>query len=546
MEGEKERHQQLMDFMLEFKTSMEAKLETKLDVINGEIRTLKDTIDGNDAKTEDAMTRMDVRLKELEKEMKRSSILGEERRKLVGQEKEVTDQTIESEEKDMAKLRKKKNKQFERCNIEHDDLERDIGIEEHSPFRSTWVKSIEDELSQAAKMTVKTRRDKQTETVRDKEPWSERQDKEMERTDFWVRQTVRNDKEKDMGKDRQEVNARKIATEECRKTHEDDLEDLVRKKKKTPLVRKPIIAKQWFCEEYSESDSDSSQGEEPNQWTEIERKKRNLIKKKEQKQKLIQRKENIATRMKHMVGVGPIPQESISHFEKTTKNPNEARIEAIKEYLRYYLKYDTEELNDLNFMETKRAAKDDVIYFALSDQSDIREIYFRRASSGNDDLCVRDYIPPHYHGRYKVLTNKASVLREQDNTLKTQVRWGDKDVEIWTKRKGSDERYRKIDIKEFMGDTPLPEFDAKIKWTQRKEEKTRRKPVFGEENPVLPSLAAGRREMEMARQSLVRMHSAGNREETAKRRKQNKEDTEQYEEHGDISNMEDENVEEEL
>ena len=67
-----------------------------------------------------------------------------------------------------------------------------------------------------------------------------------------------------------------------------------------------------------DSDTDVTDGteEDESQWTEIERKKLNVKKKKERKRRTKQRMEDLAKRIKHMVGIGPIPQESIEHFEK--------------------------------------------------------------------------------------------------------------------------------------------------------------------------------------------------------------------------------------
>ena len=252
--------------------------------------------------------------------------------------------------------------------------------------------------------------------------------------------------------------------------------------------------------------------------------------------------------MKHMVGVGPIPMESIQHFAKTSKNDTEAMIKSVKEYLKYYLKFEDEEIQQMNFMDAKKAAKEDLIYFALEDQQDIREIYFRKAASGNDDLCVRDYIPPQYHSRYMAISRKATESRASDKTLKTQMRWGDKDVEIHVKTKGSEEPYRKVNLKDFMGDTPLPEFDSKVKWTQRKGNILRKTPIFGEESQLLPSLALGRQQKNGSRKELVRSHSNSSREEAAKRMRddttdmETQDDLNQYDE---FDNVEEYEIEEE-
>ena len=62
-------------------------------------------------------------------------------------------------------------------------------------------------------------------------------------------------------------------------------------------------------------------------------------------------------------------------------------------------------MDKIEIMETKQAAKEDLIYFAIKDQETIKEIHFRRAASRNTYLTVRDYIPPQYphtiHGSCK-------------------------------------------------------------------------------------------------------------------------------------------------
>ena len=48
--------------------------------------------------------------------------------------------------------------------------------------------------------------------------------------------------------------------------------------------------------------------------------------------------------------------------------------------------------------------------------------------------------------------------------LKTQVRFGQRDLEILTKVKGSQELFRQVDLKEFIGDNVLPGYDHDIKF----------------------------------------------------------------------------------
>ena len=63
--------------------------------------------------------------------------------------------------------------------------------------------------------------------------------------------------------------------------------------------------------------------------------------------------------------------------------------------------------------------------------------------------------------------------------LKTQVRFGVKDVEVYTKYKGSDEPYKRSALEEIVDITLIPSYDHKIKWKQRAERPPRRKVQYG-------------------------------------------------------------------
>ena len=189
-----------------------------------------------------------------------------------------------------------------------------------------------------------------------------------------------------------------------------------------------------------------------------------------------------------------------------------ARIEAVKEYLKYYLDYDERELQKLEIEDVKQAANDDVIYVALGDREQVKEIHYRRAASGNVDLVARDYIPPQFHTRYMTVAARAKVIREEDKDVKTQIRWGERDVEMFLKRRGENEQFKKVELFEFMAEAVLPDVDFSIKWKIRAEKENRRKLNFGKERVQLPSLVNGK-----PRQALVRKHSDFSRMEKPKR-----------------------------
>ena len=99
----------------------------------------------------------------------------------------------------------------------------------------------------------------------------------------------------------------------------------------------------------------------------------------------------------------------------------------------------------LEIIETKRAQKDKIVYAVMGKIEDVKEIHFRRAKSENDRIITKDCIPPQLYDRYIAIANKATERRKLDSKLKTQLRWGVKDIEIFVKEKGTEEPLKKVD-----------------------------------------------------------------------------------------------------
>ena len=234
-----------------------------------------------------------------------------------------------------------------------------------------------------------------------------------------------------------------------------------------PKIRKPPVAlRNWFGEKpgQSSSDSSSSSQEEEDSWNEVDRRKANRDKITEKKKKLKEKKREICTRMRYMVGVGPIRDATLGYHEQLNDNPEDARRDAVLEYLRYYLAYDDDDIESLEIIETKKAANDEIIYCVFGRTEDVKEIHHKRAASQNDDLVTRDYIPPQMYARYQAVAHRAKIMRAADSNLKTQLRWGGKDLEVYTKTKGSDEQMKLMNLQEFMQNDTLPDYDTNIKW----------------------------------------------------------------------------------
>ena len=145
-------------------------------------------------------------------------------------------------------------------------------------------------------------------------------------------------------------------------------------------------------------------------------------------------------------------------------------------------------------METKFATKgDDVLNVAMTDQSHIRELHVRRAESQNDSITVRNFIPPNFYKRYMSINRICSDRRAENPRLKTQLRFGKSDIELFTKYRGEEQGYRFTKLEDYMDTNELPTFDHDLKWRRVVEKPPRRKIVYGN-NKVARSNSRQRQE----------------------------------------------------
>ena len=53
--------------------------------------------------------------------------------------------------------------------------------------------------------------------------------------------------------------------------------------------------------------------------------------------------------------------------------------------------------------------------------------------------------------------------------------FGNKDLEVWTKEKGTDEPFAQISLREFLGNDSIPDYEDDIKWRKVKDRAPRRR-----------------------------------------------------------------------
>ena len=243
------------------------------------------------------------------------------------------------------------------------------------------------------------------------------------------------------------------------------------RKQKTKQV-KPVEIKCWFG--YNDSSESDSSSDDSN-WTDINRKQKSQEKREKIKQRNKTREEETLMKAKGMIGIGPITEDIKSKVDTTIKDKEMVRISLVTVLLQDQLDFNYEEIAQLDIKETHEG-KESIIYFAAGGQEMMREIWIRKAESKNDQIIVKNYVPPQLYRRYMAISKVCAERRNVEKDLKTQIRYGSKDIEVHIKIKGSGEGFKKTNLVEFMGDNSIPTFDHTVKWRKRAERGERRIP----------------------------------------------------------------------
>ena len=198
-----------------------------------------------------------------------------------------------------------------------------------------------------------------------------------------------------------------------------------------------------------------------------DRGERNRIKKQKEKERREKKLDKAIRVGKCTIGVGPVKEQSYDYFNNITGDYNEAKKMAAAEYLTEYLKFNHQDMNDFDITDTRVSKKDDILYLVLDSPSKVRDIRRRIADCQNPDIKSRDYIPPIFYDRYTTLSRYARDLRLRDKSLKTQIRFLEKDIGLFVKTKGTDDPLTEMKMEDIEKDCRLPPVDYSVKWQMR-------------------------------------------------------------------------------
>ena len=241
---------------------------------------------------------------------------------------------------------------------------------------------------------------------------------------------------------------------------------------RTDVQAKPVTRKVNDSKPLVMGDSGKLHAHEDWPWDESEsewdgtedRVQRNKEKQKREKERRLKNVQKAAKVGRCTIEVGPIKKESYDYFYKITSDFDEAKKLAAVEYMEGYLEFDHEDMNDYCITDTKISGKgDNILYIVFDSPTKVKNVRRRIADLQNPLIKTRDYIPPQFFKCYETLSRSAADSRRLDPQLKTQIRFENDDICLYTKEKGTEGPFEPEDMTKF----DLPAIQHSIKWTRK-------------------------------------------------------------------------------
>ena len=178
--------------------------------------------------------------------------------------------------------------------------------------------------------------------------------------------------------------------------------------------------------------------------------------------------ENVLSKARRMIGLSPISEESVQYFLKDDiENKEEAlakaEVEAVKEYMEHFLKYSKESVDTLDIVTTHRSSKKEMetVYVTFGDEQPVKAIYRRAAMCRNEEMKLVTYIPPQIYKRYAKVEEICAQKRSNDREVKTQIRLGQSDLILLTKKRG-DKYWEDVPLESLGG---IPNIESNLDWS---------------------------------------------------------------------------------
>ena len=391
---------------------------------------------------------------------------------------EKIDRTNNSLKKDIKDLDKKQSETFDKLEGRMTRLEKEL---ENVKLSKKLIEKEDTKEKEVSEKQVKYTRNSSSESDREKHVEEEmiveddfRMSREREREKMRKDEFSRIEEKANIEKKMRDAKIENEKREKLAKKKEEENKEKENEREKKRRRKKLGMRKlrSWFCDETEEEDT--TEDESGGEWSEVQRVEKNKHKKRklEDKRKRMQN-ENTAKAEK-ILGVGPINKQTLQFFMRHTNNIEKAKVEAVKEWLAFYMKFESEEIEEMIINATQIAANGDIVYVAFDDLNSIKDIHKRAAEVMNKEVNLRNYITPQYYDRYVSISEKCKEMRNENKEIKTQMRFCNGDIQVLVKRRGSEEPYKEYPLKEMKNFEEIPEYNYSMKWRKRKDRPARK------------------------------------------------------------------------
>ena len=170
---------------------------------------------------------------------------------------------------------------------------------------------------------------------------------------------------------------------------------------------------------------------------------------------------------KGKLGINPVKRRDIVYEYRGENDPNEAsdfevfygkeffhaRCEASLKFLEVELLFSRSDIKIVNAVMSRNGYAS-IMWLELT-EADVKMIFQRAAKvRGNKKFQLLTYFPPHLYDKKRNLDRLLKLQRNIEPTLRTQIRLGDHDLELFTKHK--DEKYWRQTLLTAYGDPANP------------------------------------------------------------------------------------------
>ena len=164
-----------------------------------------------------------------------------------------------------------------------------------------------------------------------------------------------------------------------------------------------------------------------------------------------------------MVAMGPMNKKLEEENRSKKMNIEKAKIHLVHDFMINQLEFQKEDLEDFKIMET-RIGNEGIMNVAFESQEQAKEIFIRKSEIMKDEIIIRQYIPPGYYDKFMYINNMCKEARTSDPDLKTQLRFGKRNIELYVKFKGEGLPFRLAKLEDFMDTDKIPKFDHEARW----------------------------------------------------------------------------------